>query len=51
MHERELIITIKTQRALLRLDLEEAPYSGFDADDIEGLMRDELAKARRNKHE
>ena len=40
----------KLIRARLRLVLEEALHSGLDADDIEALMRDELAAARRNKN-
>jgi GntR family transcriptional regulator len=40
----------KLIRSRLRLVLEEALHSGLDADDIDVLMRDELASARRNKH-
>src|SRR3954462_2792094 len=36
-------------RVRLRLVLEEALHSGLDTDDIEGLMKEELAAARRNK--
>ncbi len=40
----------KLIRARLRLVLEEALHSGLDAHDIESLMQDELAGARRGKH-
>jgi GntR family transcriptional regulator len=40
----------KLIRARLRLVLEEALHSGLDARDVENLMRDELADARRAKH-
>ena len=40
----------KLIRTRLRLVLEEALHSGLEPDDIESLMRDELASARRNKH-
>ena len=40
----------KLIRSRLRLVLEEALHSGLDTDDIEGLMRDELATARSSKH-
>jgi GntR family transcriptional regulator len=39
----------KLIRVRLRLVLEEALHSGLDTDDIEGLMKEELAAARRNK--
>ena len=39
----------KLIRARLRLVLEEALHSGLDADGIEGLMKEELAAARRSK--
>jgi GntR family transcriptional regulator len=37
-------------RARLRFVLEEALQSGLAAHDVESLMQDELASARRNKH-
>jgi GntR family transcriptional regulator len=40
----------KLIRVRLRLVLEEALHSGLDTDDIEGLMKEELAAARRNKN-
>jgi len=40
----------KLIRLRLRLVLDEALHSGLDPEDIEGLMKDELAAARRNKH-
>ncbi len=40
----------KLIRTRLRLVLEEALHSGLDAEDIESLMHDELANARRSKH-
>jgi len=40
----------KLIRVRLRLVLEEALHSGLETDDIEGLMKEELAAARRNKH-
>jgi GntR family transcriptional regulator len=40
----------KLIRARLRLVLEEALHSGLETDEIEGLMKEELATARRNKH-
>jgi GntR family transcriptional regulator len=40
----------KLIRSRLRLVLEEALHSGLAPDDIESLMRDELASARRTKH-
>src|SRR5690349_260628 len=40
----------KLIRSRLRMVLEEALHSGLDEDEIEGLMRDELASARRNKN-
>ena len=40
----------KLIRARLRLVLEEALHSGLEVDDIDGLMRDELATARRSKN-
>ncbi len=39
----------KLIRNRLRLVLEEALHSGLETDDIEALMKDELAAARRNK--
>lgn len=39
----------KLIRTRLRLVLEEALHSGLDTADIESLMQDELAAARRNK--
>lgn len=39
----------KLIRARLRLVLEEALHSGLEVADIEGLIDDELASARRNK--
>jgi GntR family transcriptional regulator len=39
----------KLIRTRLRLVLDEALHSGLDADDIDALMKDELATARRNK--
>ena len=39
----------KLIRVRLRLVLEEALHSGLDTDDIEGLMKEELAAASRNK--
>ena len=41
---------IKLIRARLRLVLEEALQSGLDGQDIERMLRDELAEARRAKH-
>ena len=40
----------KLIRSRLRMVLEEALHSGLDEQEIEGLMRDELASARRNKN-
>jgi GntR family transcriptional regulator len=40
----------KLIRLRLRLVLDEALHSGLDPEDIEGLMKDELATAHRNKH-
>jgi len=40
----------KLIRSRLRLVLEEALHSGLESQDIEGLMHDELASARRSKH-
>jgi GntR family transcriptional regulator len=40
----------KLIRSRLRLVLDEALHSGLDANEIDGLMKDELATARRNKH-
>jgi GntR family transcriptional regulator len=39
----------KLIRTRLRLVLDEALHSGLDADEIDGLMKDELATARRSK--
>ena len=39
----------KLIRVRLRLVLEEAIHSGLDTDDIEGLMKEELAAASRSK--
>ena len=39
----------KLIRNRLRLVLDEALHSGLDADEIDDLMKDELATARRNK--
>jgi GntR family transcriptional regulator len=39
----------KLIRTRLRLVLEEAIHSGLDTDDIESLMKEELASVRRNK--
>jgi GntR family transcriptional regulator len=39
----------KLIRTRLRLVLDEALHSGLDADEIDDLMKDELATARRNK--
>jgi GntR family transcriptional regulator len=39
----------KLIRGRLRLVFEEALHSGLEAHEIEGLMKDELASARRNK--
>jgi GntR family transcriptional regulator len=39
----------KLIRVRLRLVLEEALHSGLDTNDIEGLMKEELAAARRSK--
>ena len=40
----------KLIRSRLRMVLEEALHSGLDEQEIESLMRDELASARRNKN-
>jgi GntR family transcriptional regulator len=40
----------KLIRTRLRLVLDEALHSGLDADEIDSLLQDELATARRNKH-
>jgi DNA-binding transcriptional regulator YhcF (GntR family) len=40
----------KLIRGRLRMVLEEALHSGLDEREIESLMHDELASARRNKH-